>query len=108
MNLENVLAMYDKSVDVRRIDMAIGEKAYWNMGIGSQFIPMIIDFAFNTEYVDVLHCLSEDYNIRSRMMWKKNGFTLILAEEIPQPQKGKYQYHYRLTKHAYLGNANTK
>src|SRR4030042_4138150 len=59
MNLKNVLAMYDASVDVRRIDMAIGKKEYWNKGIGSQFIPMLIDFAFNVENVDVLHCLSE-------------------------------------------------
>ena len=105
MNLEEVLEMYDASDDVRRIDMAIGEKEYWNKGIGSQFIPMLIDFAFNVENVDVLHCLSEDYNIRSCRMWEKNGFALILTEELPQPQKGKYQYHYRLTKDEYLGNA---
>ncbi len=102
MNLENVLVMYDGSADVRRIDMMIGEKDYWNEGIGSQFIPMVIDFAFGEEHVDVLHCLSEDYNIRSRRMWEKNGFTLILSEDLPQPQKGKYQYHYRLTKEEYF------
>ncbi len=107
MNLENVLAMYDTSVDVRRIDMMIGEKAYWNKGIGSQFIPVVIDFAFNEEHADVLHCLSEDYNIRSRRMWEKNGFTLILSEDLPQPQKGKYQYHFRLTKDEYLRTSDT-
>ena len=102
MNLKNVLAMYDSSVDVRRIDMAIGEKEYWNKGIGSQFIPMVIDFAFNDEHVDVLHRFCEDYNIRSRRMWEKSGFTLILSEELPQPQKGKYQYHFRLTREEYI------
>lgn len=107
MNLKKVLTMYDDSVDVRRIDMMIGEKEYWNKGIGSQFIPMIIDFAFNKEHVDVLHCLSGDYNIRSRRMWEKNRFTLILSEDLPQPQKGKYQYHFRLTKDEYLRNAVT-
>ena len=102
INLENVITMYDSSIDVRRIDMAIGEKEYWNKGIGSEFIPMVIDFAFNVEHVDVLHCFNEDYNTRARRMWEKNGFTLILSEDLPQPQKGKYQYHYRLTKEEYL------
>jgi RimJ/RimL family protein N-acetyltransferase len=104
MNLENVKAMYDSELDVRRIDMAVGEKEYWNKGIGSQFIPMLIDFAFRTEHVDVLHCFSEDYNARSCRMWEKTGFTLILVEKLPQPQKGKYQYHFRLTKDEYLSN----
>jgi RimJ/RimL family protein N-acetyltransferase len=101
MNLEKVLGMYDSHIDVRRIDMMIGEKTYWNQGIGSQFIPMVIDFAFNEEHVDILHCFSEDYNVRSCKMWEKNGFSLILKEKLPQPQKGKYQYHYRLTSDEY-------
>ncbi len=102
MNLPYVNAMYDSSLDVRRIDMAIGEKEYWNKGIGSQFIPMIIEFAFGTENVDVLHCFCEDYNVRSRRMWEKTGFSLVLTENLPQPQKGKYQFHYRLTREEYV------
>ncbi|MCL2775980.1 MAG: GNAT family N-acetyltransferase, partial [Oscillospiraceae bacterium] len=51
MNLPNVRAMYPETLDVRRIDMSIGEKAYWNRGIGTQFIGMMIDFAFNGENV---------------------------------------------------------
>ncbi len=102
MNLPNVKVMYDPALDVRRIDMSIGEKAYWNRGIGTQFIGMLIDFAFNGEHVDILHCFCEDYNIRSRRMWEKHGFTLVLKEELPQPQKGKYQYHYRLKRQEYL------
>jgi len=102
MNLPNVLAMYPDHLDVRRIDMAIGEKSYWNKGIGSQFIGMLIDFAFNGEHVDVLHCFSEDYNARSCRMWEKHGFTRVLKEALEQPQKGKWQYHYRLTRQEYI------
>jgi RimJ/RimL family protein N-acetyltransferase len=97
MNLPYIKAMYDPSLDVRRIDMSIGEKEYWSRGIGTHFIGMLVDFAFHGEHVDVLHCYCEDYNIRSRRVWEKNGFTLILTENLPQPQKGKYQHHYRLT-----------
>lgn len=102
MNLKDVLTMYYSSADVRRIDVMIGEKEYWNKGIGSEFIPMLIDFAFNIEHVDVLHCLCEDYNVRSRKLCEKNGFTMILSEDLPQPQKGKYQHHYRLTREEYM------
>ena len=101
MNLKYVKEMYPKDVDVRRIDMAIGEKQYWGKGIGTEFVKILTDFAFVQEKVDVLHCFCEDYNIRSKRVWEKNNFELILEEELPQPQKGKYQYHYRITKNEY-------
>lgn len=101
MNLPEIIAMYADSTDVRRIDMSIGEKAFWGKGIGTLFIGMLVKYAFEYEHVDVLHCFCEDYNIRSRRVWEKNGFTLILTEEIPQPNKGKLQYHLRLTKDEY-------
>ena len=102
MNLPNVTAMYPENLDVRRIDMSIGDKSYWNKGIGTQFIGMMIDYAFYGEHVDILHCFCEDYNVRSRRMWEKHGFTRILEEPLPQPQKGKWQYHYRLTRSEFI------
>lgn len=108
MNLPDVMAMYPEDLDVRRIDMCIGEKGYWNRGIGTQFIGMLVDFAFSGEHVDVLHCFCEDYNIRSRRMWEKHGFTQILAEPLPQPQKGQWQYHYRLTREEFIEHRRVK
>lgn len=102
MNLPAVKAMYPENLDVRRIDMAIGEKSYWNKGIGTQLIGMLIDFAFCGEQIDVLHCFSEDYNVRSWRMWEKHGFKRVLEEPLPQPQKGKAQYHYRLTRKEFV------
>lgn len=101
MNLPNVKAMYPEGTDVRRIDMSIGETSYWGKGIGTLFVGMLAEYAFGVENVDVLHCVSEDYNIRSKRVWEKNGFLLILAEDIPQPNKGKQEYHWRLTKDEY-------
>ncbi|NLG25761.1 MAG: GNAT family N-acetyltransferase [Clostridiales bacterium] len=98
MNLPDVRAMYAHPLDVRRIDMAIGEKQYWNRGIGTEMVGMLADFAFCGERVDVLHCFCEDYNVRSCRMWEKHGFTRVLSEPLPQPQKGRWQYHYRLTR----------
>ena len=104
MNLPYVIEMYDSKLDVRRIDMCIGEKEHWGKGIGTEFIGMMIDFAFYGENVDILHCFCEDYNIRSRRMWEKHGFTLALTEDLPQPQKGKFQYHYTLTRQQFMQN----
>ncbi len=101
MNLPNVKKMYAADADVRRIDMLIGEKSYWGHGIGTLFIGMLVKYAFECEHVDVLHCFCEDYNVRSRRVWEKNGFQLVFTEEIPQPHKGKLQYHWRLTKDEY-------
>ena len=75
MNLEAIRSMYPDK-DVRRIDMAIGEKQYWGKGIGTLFVSMLVEFAFLHEKVDVLHCFAEDYNIRSQRVWLKNGFKL--------------------------------
>jgi len=109
MNLQDVKAKYPGNLDVRRIDMSIGEKEYWNKGIGTQFIGMMVDFAFCGEYVDVLHRLCEDYNARSRRMWEKHGFTRVLEEPLePQPQKGQWQYYYRLTRQEFVERRRAK
>lgn len=101
MNISDVISMYP-GLDVRRIDMAIGEKCYWGKGIGTAFIHMLVDFAFTSENIDILHCFSEDYNIRSQKVWLKNGLKLVRTDELPQPQKGKIQYHFALTKAGYI------
>ena len=103
-----VAEMYKNYSDVRRIDMCIGEKEYWGKGIGTLFIKMLVDFAFHCEHVDALHCFCEDYNIRSRRVWEKNGFKLVFIEELPQPQIGKYKYHWRLTKSEYMSKDYSK
>ena len=102
MNLPQIIAMYGGDCDVRRIDMCIGEKEFWGKGIGTILVRMLVKFAFEKEGVDVLHCFCEDYNIRSRRVWEKNGFSLIMEEKIPQPSKGKLQYHWRLTREEYI------
>ena len=102
MNLPEVKSMYPVGTDVRRIDMEIGEKEYWGKGIGTAFVRMLVKFAFEEQPTDVLHCFCEDYNIRSRRVWEKLGFKLILTEALPQPQKGRFQYHWRLTREEYM------
>lgn len=108
MNLPDVISMYPENVDVRRIDMAIGEKEYWGKGIGTAFIRMLTEFAFCSEHTDVLHCFSEDYNKRSNRVWLKNGYKFLKSDPLPQPQKGKLQNHYILTKQDFIEKHRVK
>lgn len=101
MNLPAVREMYPAGTDVRRIDMSIGEKQWWGRGIGTAFVGMLVQFAFEQERVDVLHCLCEDYNVRSCRVWEKNGFRLVQTEALPEGEKGRYRYHFRLTRREY-------
>ncbi len=101
MNLPSVMEMYPAQTDVRRIDMCIGDKRWWGKGVGTLFVGMLAAYAFETAGVDVLHCVCEDYNVRSCRVWEKNGFSLVLSEPLPQPQKGRFQLHWRLTKEEY-------
>jgi RimJ/RimL family protein N-acetyltransferase len=39
MNLKRILESY-KGMDLRRIDLMIGEKEYWGKGIGTEAIPL--------------------------------------------------------------------
>ena len=71
MNLKRILDMHPDNADVRRIDMAIGDKAYWNRGIGTALVRMLADYAFNGEYVDVLYGMTFDFNERSRRVFEK-------------------------------------
>ena len=107
MNLPDVTAMYPQGTDVRRIDMMLGEKAFWGRGIGTAMVRMLVEYAWCGERVDVLHCFSEDYNLRSRRVWEKNGFSLALTEDLPQPQKGKFQYHWTLKRSDFIQKRRT-
>lgn len=104
MNLQEICARYPKGTDARRIDIMIGEKDCWNRGIGTRVIAMLTEYAFAGEITDVLHCLCDDYNLRSRRIWEKNGFSLVCGQPLPEGQKGKMQLHYRLTRREYIAN----
>lgn len=96
-----VREMYPKTADVRRIDMCIGEKQYWGKGIGTLLIEALVEFAFNNQRVDALHCICEDYNVRSARVFEKNGFQKVLTEKLSGNGLGKYRYHLGLTKGDY-------
>jgi RimJ/RimL family protein N-acetyltransferase len=100
MNIPEVSVLYP-GLDVRRIEAEIGEKNYWGRGIGSTITQMLIDYAFNRENVDVLHCFAADYNLRSQKTLLKRGFILCGEEDVTDSLRAKNEFHYCLTRENY-------
>lgn len=88
--------------DVRRIDMSIGEKAYWGRGIGTQLIDMLAQFAFEQQSVDVLYGLTFGYNKRSQRTFEKNGFHFVSEYLENEHTMAKH----RLTREEYFTHFN--
>jgi RimJ/RimL family protein N-acetyltransferase len=63
--------------DLRRIDIAIGEKANWGQGIGTRVIHMLTEFAFAEQNADAVFGLVGDHNPRSRRAFEKAGYGVI-------------------------------
>jgi len=99
MNLHYVVEKYPASTDIRRIDILIGEKSYWNMGIGSVIVQMLVNLAFDKEKADIVYGITGDFNKRSGRIFQKNGFHLFL--EYPTDYylgEDGLEFHYRLTR----------
>ncbi|MBC7237462.1 MAG: GNAT family N-acetyltransferase, partial [Chloroflexi bacterium] len=54
MNLKRVIEAYP-GLDVRRIDIVIGEKGLWGQGWGTRAIHLLVRFAFEHQGVDLLY-----------------------------------------------------
>jgi RimJ/RimL family protein N-acetyltransferase len=106
MNYADILAQHPADTDVRRIDMAIGEKSYWGQGIGTLFIGMLLDFAFNTEHADVVYGLPDDYNLRSQRVFIKNGMRIVAKVPLPDSKKAKEALRLAITRPEYMALRN--
>ena len=91
MNLEHILAKYP-NLDLRRIDIMIGEKDFWNKGIGTKVIKRLVDFGFDDQNADMIFYMPADYNTRSIRAAEKVGFILTEKILIENSTKGEYDY----------------
>ena len=83
MNLERILSRYPKEMDLRRIDLTIGEKEFWDQGWGTRMIALLTQFGFQKCNADAIFgCDVGDYNPRSRRAFEKNGY--VIDRVIPQ------------------------
>ena len=102
MNLERVLSRLPGK-DLRRIDLAIGEKELWGQGLGTEMIRTLTEFGFEREHADAIFgCSIGDYNPRSRRAFEKNGYTLFIETPQPEGSKAKVEYDLVLRREDYL------
>ncbi len=107
MNLERILSRHPKEIDLRRIDLAIGEKDLWAQGWGTRIIGLLTGFAFEDCGAEgIFGCEVADYNPRSMRAFEKNGY--LVDQIIPQEpgRKAKEVYDLVLTRHRYYDSLN--
>ena len=81
MNLRRIVDQFPGK-DLRRIDIAIGEKELWGRGYGSEAIRLLVDFGFAHETVDSIFGIVSADNERSLRAFEKCGFsTHALTQE---------------------------
>lgn len=89
MNLEQILEAYPER-GCSRIDLMIGERAYWGQGIGTEVIRLLTEFGFKEEDADMIFaCHVADYNLGSLKAFGKAGYNLILTEAVEPGKKAK-------------------
>jgi RimJ/RimL family protein N-acetyltransferase len=80
MNLPRILRRYPAALDLRRIDLLIGDKNMWGKGLGTRMIRLLVRFGFESCGADAIFgCDVADYNPRSRRAFEKNGFVVDRA-----------------------------
>ena len=73
MNLRRIVDQFPGE-DLRRIDLAIGEKRLWGRGHGAEAIGLLVGFGFRDESVSAIFGLVLADNRRSLRAFQKNGF----------------------------------
>ena len=80
MNLPRLSALYP-GLDLRRIDLAIGEKELWGQGLGTEIIGLLTRFAFLEQQADlVFGCEIGGSNAFSLGAFAKNGYVQALRQ----------------------------
>ena len=88
MNIKLVIEQFYKQT-LYRIDIMIGEKDYWNMGIGSRVIGLLTEYGFENKKADIIFGVVEDYNQRSIHAFTNNGYEELLRKSNLENSKGK-------------------
>ena len=102
MNIERVLKKYP-TLDCRRIDLAIGDKQYWDQGIGTEVIRLLTEFGFLKEKADVIFEPGiADYNLRSLKAFQKVGYEIAGKIRQKAGRKARFEYDLVLTKERFL------
>jgi RimJ/RimL family protein N-acetyltransferase len=105
MNLDRIL---DRTLgmDVRRIDLMIGEKRLWGQGWGTKIIEILTRFGFETCGADAIYGAGiGGHNVRSKRAFEKNGYSVDSETALPKGRKANVEWDMVLTRESYLQRA---
>ncbi len=101
MNLQTIVERHP-GLDLRRIDIAIGEPQLWGRGLGTEAVRLLVDLGFERENCDAIYaCSVADTNPRSRRMFKRLGFVVDTVNPLPTSSKAATEYDLVLTRERY-------
>lgn len=68
------LFAFDHQVRRAEFGITIGDKSYWDQGLGSEATRLILDFGFNTLNLQKIMLRVYEYNHRAQQVYAKLGF----------------------------------
>ena len=82
---------YSNNLTIIGIDQFIGEPDYWNKGIGTQFLQMMIEYFITQTMIDYIILDPRKTNNRAIRAYEKAGFNI--KKELPKHElfEGKYE-----------------
>lgn len=78
------------------IGIVIGDKRYWNQGLGTDALTILISYAFNKLKLHRLSLDVYDYNQRALRLYKKLGFKKEGVAREGNFWNGKFWNYYRM------------
>lgn len=60
------------------IDIVIGEKLFWNRGIGTYTMQLTTDYLFDKENADIIFIAPQTWNKRAIRCYEKSGFQQLI------------------------------
>lgn len=73
------------------MDLFIGDTAYWNMGIGTKLVRLVIEYLFNNENVDAIFIDPQTWNKRAIRCYEKSGFSPVAVVEKRELHEGEFK-----------------
>ena len=103
MNLDEISAKHPGK-DLRRMPIMIGEKDFWDKGVGSAVVRALTEFAFLEEGADMMFaCAIKGNNKRSLRAFEKAGY-VFYSDEKSSSTKCDHNIHLFMTREMFLSN----
>ncbi len=88
------------------IDLFIGETEYWNKGIGTSIIQLLVHYLFENNLADIIFIDPQTWNERAIKCYEKCGFKPIAILEKNELHEGSYRDNLLMA--IYKGTSNDK